>query len=328
MRIDLRDREGEKGTGALNRAPRQQARRKKRRKKRSRAFEAAIAQPQALSRGSRPKRQRKPVRSRAPKPGTPAGREAVVPAARRRPISWRAVLIRLPALVILVGLLGLVGYASVDARFFVYEARIRGAQHLAAHDIYRIAGVHEQSIFWIRPQQVAERIIQMDGIKAVRVRCDLPAQVYIEVEERQPVIMWRALAQGRDWWLDEEGRVLPYPGDIDSPDMIFVVDASDRQLQTRGRLEPASLVASVQQLAEALPEIRVFYYDPDRGLSFVQKVNGGQWPVYVGTSDDLAYKIQVLQVLIQHLKTDGIVPDYVDVRWPDYAVYHLATGGS
>jgi cell division septal protein FtsQ len=174
---------------------------------------------------------------------------------------------------------------------------------------------------------VAERIIQLDGIKAVRVRCDLPAQVYIEVEEREPVVMWRALAQGRDWWLDEEGRVLPYPGDVDAPNMVFVVDASDRQLQPRGKLEPASLVASVRQLAQALPEIQVFYYDQERGLSFVQTVDGGQWPVYVGSSENLAYKIQVLQVLIQHLKAESIVPDYVDVRWPDHAVYHLQAGG-
>jgi cell division septal protein FtsQ len=251
-------------------------------------------------------------------------REAVAPARKR--LTWRACLIRIPALLALTGLIGLIVYASTDARFFVYEAGVTGARHIKAETIYREAGVHEQNIFWIRPETVAERILGLDGITAVRVRCELPARVSIAVEEREPVVMWRAQAQQRDWWLDQEGWVLPYPGDAESPDMLFVVDSSERQLEPRGRLQTPRLVQSVQQLAAALPDTRIFFYDTERGLSFIERWDGGEWPVYVGTSDDLPRKIQVLQVISQHLVDNRIKPRYVDVRWADRPVYNVPGG--
>jgi cell division septal protein FtsQ len=288
---------------------------KRRRRKRSRTFDTAIAQPQLRPR--RRKKRREPSRQSRKKAET---------ARIQWDISWRTVLHRLPAALVLASLVGAIIYVSADAKFFVYQAEIAGARHLDADTIYRAAKVHEQNIFWIEPAKVAERIIHLDGIKAVRVRCSLPARVFIEVEEREPVVMWRVLAQERDWWLDKNSMVLPYPGDDKSPHMVFVVDSSGRQLQEGDRLEPADLVRSVLQLAAALPNTRVFYYDADRGLSFTQQAEGRQWPVYVGTSEDLTRKIQALQVLSQHLEAESIHPTYVDVRWADHPVYHLAEG--
>jgi cell division septal protein FtsQ len=237
-----------------------------------------------------------------------------------------ALLRRLPAVLILAGLVGVLVYTSVDARFFVYEADIRGAQYLGSARIYEASGVHQQNIFWLRPAEVARRIAQLDGVKDVRVNCSLPARVTIQVEEREPVILWRALAQGRDWWLDAEGLVLPYHGDVDSPDTVFVVDSSQRTLKIGQRVEPQSLATSVLELAQALPGVRIFYYNADRGLSFTQHVGGGAWPVYVGSSDDLQLKIQVMQALNAYLAPNGIYPRYVDVRWADHPVYGRPAG--
>jgi cell division protein FtsQ len=229
--------------------------------------------------------------------------------------------------VALAGLGSLIAHASADAKFFVYEGRIVGARHSDAVEIYRTAGVHEQSIFWIDPQQVARRVIQLDGIRAVRVRCELPSRVIIEVEEREPAVMWRAGRQQRDWWLDGEGVVLPYHGDVNAPNTVFVVDSSDRELQIGDRIEPEGMAQSVLQLAQAVPGIRVFFYEPDRGLSFTQQVGGAEWPVYVGTSRDLARKIQVMQALTNHLQENEMRPRYVDVRWADHPVYGKAPAG-
>jgi hypothetical protein len=299
-----------------------------RRKKRGRShrFDAAISQPQIQAR-PRSKGRRAPTRRGSsrprPRPGAVA-RELPAPAQRR--LAWRRFLIRVPALLALAGLVGLIAYASTDARFFVYEAGVTGARHIPAETIYQEAGVHEQNIFWIRPEAVAERILRLDGITAVRVRCDLPARVSIAVEEREPVVMWRAQAQQRDWWLDQDGWVLPYPGDAESPQMLFVVDFSERHLEPRGRLQPPGLVDSVQQLAAALPNTRIFFYDTERGLSFIEQQEGSEWPVYVGTSDDLPRKIQVLQIVRQHLLDNRIQPRYVDVRWADHPVYNVPGG--
>ncbi len=254
--------------------------------------------------------------------------EAVERVRGRAAIPWRSIVRRLPALLVLAGLIAACVYATLDARFYVYTAQIAGAHHLPAETIYQAAGVHEQNIFWLDPLRVAERIVQLEGIKAVRVRFELPAQVTIEVEEREPVVMWRASSQQQDLWLDEEGIVLPYHGDADSPDMVFVVDYGQHHLQVGDRIEPEGIVQSVLRLNSAVPGVRVFFYQPGRGLSFSQQVDEGEWPVYVGTSESLSHKIQVVQALTDYLLATRIHPRYVDVRWPDHPVYGRGSGSA
>lgn len=240
------------------------------------------------------------------------------PAATQQ-IQWRTVGLRLFAALILAGLAGMIMYVSTAEMFFVYEAQIMGSNHIKPDAIYQVADVHEQNIFWLQPAQVAERISGLPGIKAASVRCELPARVLIKVEERTPTVLWRTKAQDRDWWLDKEGVVLPYHGVL--TDTIFVVDSSDRLLQVGEKITPDDLVGSVQQLASGLPEVEVFFYHADRGLSFVQKTPRGEWPVYVGDSQDLDRKILVLQALTDQLLAEKIHPRYVDVRWADHPTY-------
>lgn len=322
MRIDLVDH-------AQQRRKRQRDRRKKRRG--SRSFDSAIALPEVpVRRGDRKERRKGATDARALERQARERRQAPGSAAERRArrAAVRGVVRRMPVLLLLVVLIGGIAYTSTDARFFVYEAEIHGAQHLAPTTIYESAGIHEQNIFWIDPQQVAQRIVAREGIKAVRVSCELPARVVIEVEERQPAIMWRAINQGKDWWLDKEGRVLPYHGDAKSPDTVFVVDASERHLDVGQTVKPVGIAHSVMQLAQALPDVQLFYYQTDRGLSFTQQAETGSWPVYVGSSEDLPRKIQVMLVLTAYLKGNGIHPRYMDVRWPDHPVYGRPAAGT
>jgi cell division septal protein FtsQ len=228
-------------------------------------------------------------------------------------------------------LFGCAAFVSLDERFFVYEAQIVGADHLDTLSIYQAAGVDKQSIFWIDPNKVAASVERLDGIKEVTVQCGLASSVAIAVEERQPRLLWRLEAQKQDWWLDEEGVVLPYHGDPNSDLTVFVDDFSSRRLEVGDRIRPEGLAASVLQMSASLPGTQVFYYDAERGLSYTQLTADGQWPVYVGASDDLSRKIQVTAVLNDYLKANGIRPTYVDVRWASRPVYGLpsarASGG-
>jgi hypothetical protein len=239
-------------------------------------------------------------------------------------IPWRSLARRLPVILLLGALIATIAFVSVDERFFVYAGHVVGAERMNATDIYVASGVDAQHIFWIQPEEAAHAVHQLDGILSARVQCKLPGIVMIEVEEREPVVMWRAAVQGRDWWLDEDGVVLPYHGDADSPDTLFVVDSSQRRLEVGDRLKPAGTVESVVQLAAALPGVRVFFYRDDKGLGFTLRANGDEWPVYVGTSEDIASKIAVVEAISTHLSENGIHPTYVDVRWADRAVYGLS----
>jgi hypothetical protein len=208
----------------------------------------------------------------------------------------------------------------VTARdFYVYNAEISGSVLIDADNIYEAAKIHELNILWVQPQQTEERIKAITGIKSAHVRCSLPARVQIEVEERKPAVMWRKETQGQDWWVDEEGIVLPYHGN--AADAIFVVDSTDAHLNVGDRIRPDGVVPSVQQLAAMLPGTRIFYYQLDWGLSFIQSSSNGTWPVYVGDSSDLPRKLQVLHSLNRYFDDSNISPRYVDIRWADYPVY-------
>jgi len=321
--------------------------RKRRGRRGSHIFDSAISMPQPVRRGSGAKKRVKDTVGKARKQAEPSQatrtRTARTRAERRQRaqraaaassagilqrIRWRSVAWRLLALVALAALIGVMAYVSSDFSFFVYQdrTRIEGARFLQAGEIFAASGVNEQNIFWIDPAEIAGRIVALDGVKAARVRCDLPTLVTIEVEEREPVVMWRATSQEQDLWLDDAGVVLPYHGDVNSPDMVFVVDYGERHLKVGDRIEPEGIVQSVLQLATTLPGEQVYYYQPDRGLSFTHRVSGGQWPVYVGTSDDLARKIQVVQALTEYLVVNNIGPRYVDVRWAEHPVYGKPEG--
>jgi hypothetical protein len=241
----------------------------------------------------------------------------------------QALLHRWWVLLVLAVLVSCVAFASSDERFFVYEAQIVGAAHLDAGSIYQAAAIDKQSIFWISPRRVEAQLTGLGGVKSVRVHCSLPASVVIQVEERQPILLWRLETLQQDWWLDDEGVVLPYHGDPNSDRTVFVRDYSGRPLKAGDRIQPDGLASSVLQMAASLPGARVFFYEADRGLSFTEQTTAGQWPVYVGTGNDLPRKIQVTEVLNEYLKTNGILPTYVDVRWASRPVYGLpASAGS
>lgn len=306
MQISLIDRE--------ERSSRRKARRK--RSHRYHTYESVLALPQ-----SRTKRrigmQRRQAERRTR--GEAQGTVSIQPLWRRIP--WRLVVPRIPALILMIGALALSVIVSTSASFFVYGAQIQGNRHIDAASIFEASGVNERHILWVDPREVAEQISQIPGVKSVTVRLSLPAQVIIQVREREPVIMWRTMSVGGDWWLDEEGFVLPYHGDTEHPNTVFVVDWSDRQLQPNARIDPPDLVLWVKQMAQALPGARLFYYQQDRGLNFIQEKDNHKWPVYVGDGQGLALKIRSVQALSSYLLAHEIYPGFIDVRWPELPVF-------
>lgn len=320
MRIKLDDR-------------RKKARRRDRRRGRrsgSRTFETAVTQPWVRpgrrsragdSSAGRDRREASSRSSRTEEAQPTAEGGTLVAAPRFSAPRLRSVRSRLWSSLILICLIGAIAYVSAHDKFFVSRVQVVGARHVDPALVLEIADVHRQNIFWVKPRLVAGQIAQLQGIKAVRVQCKLPASVTIEVTEREPAALWHLASLGQEWWVDEEGIVLPYAGDPETAGIIFVVDSTERELQTGARIEPTGLVLSAQRLAAVLPEARVFYYDQVRGLSFLQNSAGGEWPVYVGTSDDLQRKIRVVEALTEYFAANSIQPTYVDVRTASHPLY-------
>ena len=149
---------------------RRSKRRKRRGSHRSRDYDFAVSMPQAVNR--RPGA-RKRVKEVAGKIGKKAersqtkrtrtartraeGRQRAQRAAEAskagllQGINWRSAGWRLLALGILATLVGVLVYTSSDFSFFVYrdKTRIEGVHFLQEDEIFAVAGVNEQNIFWI-----------------------------------------------------------------------------------------------------------------------------------------------------------------------------------
>jgi hypothetical protein len=219
--------------------------------------------------------------------------------------AWRATRVRLLGAALLAALLALLGHL-----FFSYPA----------------SGVDTLNVFWISPRKAAAAIEALPGIREASVQASLPANVRIRVQEREPLLIWRTSAG--DLWLDSEAVALPYGAD--PAGATFVVDSSGQAYQPNDRVNP-TVVTSVQMLQAAFPDARIYYYQAHEGLSF-QSPEG--WPIQIGTSQDIARKVAVLQALRTKLQEQGIEPYYIDLRLVDHPVYAVAdhsaasTGGN
>jgi hypothetical protein len=215
-------------------------------------------------------------------------------------------------------------FMSVSPDLYVYAAQVAGSQYVSSEAILLAADIEDLHILWVRPGEVAERIEALPGIKAATVRTWLPARVTIAVDERKPLVRWYAESQRQEWWLDNEGVVLPY-GPADS-EALIVVDLSGQALGAGDRVEPPSMALSLASVHESLPGIDLLYYHPDRGLSLTWRTAGDEWPVYLGSSDDLEGKLQSMEAINDYLSREGIRPRFVDVSRAEYPVYGEPAG--
>jgi cell division septal protein FtsQ len=196
-------------------------------------------------------------------------------------------------------------------RFYVYEVEVQGNRFVDQSEIYNASGLHELSIFWMKPEQVEAAISSLPGIKEARVNCRLPNRVTIEVVERQTQIIWQR--GDKRYSVDDRGTILPLEGELEG--MLLIQDLTIGPLEVGDRIDP-EVVGSALELRKLLPEAAAFQYSEDKGLSFHQ----GGCPIYFGTGD-IAEKMAILNALLQDLASEGIPPEFVDVRFVESPFY-------
>lgn len=216
-------------------------------------------------------------------------------------------------LISLLGL-GLLAWAlyefSFSYTFFVYKANIRGNHLLPAEVIYAASEVHEHSIFWLVPREIAARIEALPYVKRAEVRCQLPNQVIIEVTERVPKLIWRA---GREvFWVDEEGVALaPLPGQAPPP-LLLIDDEGKAAARGEERKLRDGLAEGILLVSEAMPEVTRFRYDRRWGLIFRSPYG---WQVALGDGKHMSYKVKVLLALQKDFLARGERLNWIDIRF-------------
>jgi cell division septal protein FtsQ len=228
----------------------------------------------------------------------------------------RIPVLRVAAGVLLIGLMALLGFLFSDADFYVETAAIRGLRYTTPEQIYRQAGIDQYSIFWIDARKTAQRIETLPYVKRATVHTALPNQVHIEVEEREPLVVWKVGDQ--EHWVDGDGVTMPVAGQMQNLPVLWDLDGST--MAADGRLD-RQLIASLQQVKQQAPEVTDFGYDRTNGLQF--RFADGAF-VYLGHPEGLASRVASLLVLHQSLASQGQAPAQIDWRFENGYYLRLA----
>jgi cell division septal protein FtsQ len=226
---------------------------------------------------------------------------------------WQARASRLVA-ALLLAFLAWAAYAIFDSpNFYVFDVLVEGNSVVSREEVYAAAGLEGMSIFWVNPEEVAERIETLPNVKAAHVTARLPARVSVAVEERRPEFIWQT-GDAR-WWIDAEGAVVPPRAEVS--DALTLVDTDAQPLSPGQRLDP-TITQAADSLRRLLPELKVMQYSQATGISF--KTREG-WPVYLGRGEDMDAKLTVLVALRKDLLARGVAPEFIDLRFVDRPFY-------
>lgn len=252
------------------------------------------------------------------------------------PISLQRVRWRHRGLWMLLGLVVIGGalalWLTVDARFYVYDARIVGNNRLSPEEIFEASGLRGLHVLWARSSAIEPRILEaFPSLESVRVSCGFPSDCTISVTERRPRILWRDNEER--WWIDGEGAIFLAREDGGSVETGIDSDpdsGASGQWAVVGPLpqdEEGNLDAAVQVALTELWESGrdlpgEFQYSPAQGLSFVDQRG---WRVIVGEGAGMAARLEVLEGLVIHLESRGVTPRFLDVRFPETPYYLPAT---
>lgn len=277
--------------------------------------------PRAAAPPPRPRR-RNPRSERRPSAIPPADRSAT-PTARRRPplaprvrlhLGWPLVawlVGRAAAVSILIGGSWLLYDAATSPQFQVARLWITGHRLVSPAEVEAAAGLGGQNVFLLRPGEVARRIAALPPVAQATVEVVLPDTVRVHIREREPAVVWQSTED--TFLVDDQGVVLvrePVP-----PPLPIVRDLRAGTPRPGDRVD-ADAVKTAVLLSGLLPpeegRLRRFEYHPDAG---VEVPDLGGLRVRFGSSQDLAWKLGVLDAIRTRLTQDGVTASFVDVRF-------------
>jgi cell division septal protein FtsQ len=238
--------------------------------------------------------------------------EAAMPPLRREvDRGWSPA--RLLSLLLLITSGWLFYWFSTNEMFYVRSVQVEGSERVQEAELLSISDLDGINIFWVDTRAAEMAIEELPDIASARVRCGLPADCTLHLVERQPLFVW--LQGDARAWIGADGTVLPARGDFDEA---IVLDAGTSTALKPGDQVDLELVTAVEQLHKLNPEIRTYQFSKEYGLTY-RNVHG--WMVRLGLEPPMEAKLGVLEVLTEHLVSQGITPSFVDVRYPEAPFY-------
>jgi cell division protein FtsQ len=218
------------------------------------------------------------------------------------------------ALALLSAASGLLYDVATSDDFRIAEVIVAGNQLLSANDLEAAAAVSGANIFWVRQEEVRQRLQALPAVQSARVGAFLPDRLEIRVSERTPAAVWQV--DDAAFLVDRDGRVL---GPASAPRQLPTIrDLGQTHIRAGSSVDAAALRA-VFRLSQLLPQVatavpREFEYAAGSGVSMVAET--GQ-RVRFGTGDDLEWQVSTLVAVRRELERTGQHAELIDVRFKD-----------
>jgi hypothetical protein len=211
--------------------------------------------------------------------------------------------------------------------FHATWANVQGNSRLTVDEINAVLGISGQSIFTIQPEEVETRLrLNYPELASAEVTVYLPNHVFVNVTERQPVILWQ---QGEGYtWIDATGLAFRPRGVVTG--LIPVLGNGVPPAGIASPDDPLSpppfltkeMVEAILLLSPTVPAGTMMVYDPLNGLGW-NDARG--WQVFFGTdAKDMALKIRVYQSLVDSLTARGLSPIFVSVAYANAPYYRMS----
>lgn len=249
-----------------------------------------------------------------------ARRDEKRPEARVRPmgvvwISWRWLSgsLSLFLLVVLYAMLG-------SQAFTVNTIAVGGERYVSPEWVFESTDLAGKNLFMIDANDIESRLESNPSIADAQVYVSWPPNaVSVVVAERDPALIWE---QG-DFrvWVDVNGTVMFQREE--RPDLVRVVHVGeDEEPLGVGNSIEREIVAGALQLHAKLPSIRVFFYDPAKGLGYFDERSEGNWRAWFGIGTDMERRLNVYEQIVRE-NYPSVQFAEVDVSNADYPVYRV-----
>jgi cell division septal protein FtsQ len=225
-------------------------------------------------------------------------------------------------------LLGAAMYmAGTSELFRAGAAQVTGNQRIRADEIGAVLGIGNSQVFTLIPSELERRLrLNFPDILAARVTIGLPNQVYVEVTERTPIVVWN---QGSAYtWIDDSGVAFRPRGTAEHVISVQAEQAPSPAITSAG--DPLSplpfispdLVATIKVLAPYAPSGASLIYDQRLGLGWQD--NRG-WQAFFGDqARDLSLRLRVYDSMVAMMAAKGIRPEFISVQYPSGPYYRMA----
>ncbi len=228
--------------------------------------------------------------------------------------------------------------------FKVQQIQTAGLIRLTTNDLNAVLNVSEKPlVFFDANQAVKDISIAFPELTDVQISMSFPNNIKVSALERQPVLNWQTEKQA--YWIDPEGVIIPPRGQVDnillisasSPPPVILSTEDIELLNSNSVIEAGStniaasqvnnwgekidpvIIDAANQLASFIPSGSQILYNNTHGMGW--KAEQG-WDVFVGlTLNDIQYKLNAYQALVQKLSSEGINPSMVSVEFAQRPYY-------